>query len=317
MGLKGLLSAGKPKKTNERTRVDDPFAGLEITPDDSGAAAADRRHFDPATWPVERLDIAEALWGRGNIQPGSHDDVAALMNVCALTSAKTMLDMNAGLGGGSRAMVQKFGVWLVGLDRDEALVADANKRSLELDMDKKAIFYACDYESVSLKPSAYDAILCRNLISTVQNKDNLFDQIRESLKPSAHLVIADFVLGNPAGNEALLKTIWDKEVPRLQLQRPQQIAAALKSRNFLVHVAVDVSAEYKLAVLAGWAKYVETLKGAKVSPFVAEIILSECERWLTRVAALDAGALRVYRFHATNSAEKKPGRVGTLSDWKY
>lgn len=314
MGLRGLLSGtrAKPAREKKTDAVLDPFEGIE-----AGLPQPEAPRYEPGTWPIDRLDVLEALWGRGNLIPGSHDFVSGLINVCSLTSAKTMLDIGAGLGGASRAMVKKFGVWLVGLDREEILASEANRRSLSQSMDKKAIFFACDPETLSLKPSAYDAILCRQVMSTVQNRENLFNQFAEALKPSAHLVIYDFVQGAAKGNAEVLKALWENEIPKLQLQRPQQIANALKERNFLIHVAEDVTAAYREMVLEAWSRYCDALKPGAVKGLTAEIVLDECQRWVTRVAALDCGAMKVYRFHATNSSEKKKGSVATLSDWKY
>lgn len=309
MGLRDLMQGGRAKAA-------EPVSSAR-------PAAAERTraepvtHYIPGTWPVERRDVLEEVWGKGCIQPGSNDDVAALMNVCALSSAKTMLALGAGLGGPARALVHKFGVWLVGLDRDEALVAEANRRSLIEDVDKKAVFHAADYETLALKPSGYDAILCRNVFSTVVNREGMIEQFAEGLKPSAHLVVVDFVIGETKGNEAVLKRLFEGETPKLQPIRAQQIAQSLKQRNFLIHVAKDITDEVMPRILEGWARFAQALKPGVTPRFTAEIILDEAAKWETRMQALQSGALRVYRFHATNSAEKKKGRVATLSDWKY
>ncbi|WP_337997211.1 class I SAM-dependent methyltransferase [Oleispirillum naphthae] len=314
MGLRGLLTGARAKqgRGNKQDAVLDPFEGIE-----DAVPPPEAPHYQPGTWPIDRLDVLEALWGRGNLIPGSHDFVAGLMNVCALSSAKTMLDLGAGLGGASRAMVKKFGVWLVGLDREDILASEANRRSLSRNMDKKAVFFACDPETLRLKPSAYDAILCRQVLSTVQDKENLFNQLAEALKPSAHLVIYDFVQGAAKGHAEVLKTLWATEIPKMQLQRPQQIANALKERNFLIHVAEDATAAYREMALGAWIAYCDALKPGTMKGLAAEVVLEECRRWVNRVAALDCGAVKVYRFHATNSSEKKKGSVATLSDWKY
>ncbi|MBN2751997.1 MAG: methyltransferase domain-containing protein [Rhodospirillaceae bacterium] len=312
MGLKGLLSGARAKAVSKRGAVSDPLQS--VVPD---LPPPEVPHYEPGSWPVERLDVLEALWGRGNLIPGSHDFVSSLMNVGALSSAKTMLDIGSGLGGASRALVKKFGVWLVGIDRDEGLVSEANRRSLVQDMDKKAIFYACSPESLSLKPSGYDAILCRQMLSTVQNKENIFDQFCEALKPSSHLVFVDFVLGTAKDHADVLKTLEVAEMPKRHYWRPQQIANALKDRHFLIHVAEDLTEAYKTMVLTGWMAYRDSLKLAPVSGFTAEIVLDECQRWVARMSALESGAIKVYRFHATSSSEQKKGRVSTLSDWKY
>jgi len=311
--LKNLLS-GKKKAAKAKAvaaKPFDPLAGLDIAPPPEAA------HYEPGTWPVERLDVLEQLWGRGNLIPGSHEDVGAIMGACTLSSAKTMVEIGCGLGGVSRALVKKFGVWLVGLDREESLISEANRRSASQKMEKKAVFFSCDPENLSLKPAGYDAILCRHMLSTVANTDNLFAQFAEGLKASAHLELIDFVLGDAKGHEAMLKTLWDRDFPRMQPMRAQQVATELKKRHFLIHVAKDITDDYAAAVLSGWTQYRDALKPGAVSDLARAIILDECERWTARMAALDAGALRVYRFHATNSSEKKKGSVATLSDWKY
>lgn len=310
MGLKDLLSGGRAKAASPTV----PRATAQPSP---FARPVQPQGFVPGTWPVERLDVLEEVWGKGRLQPGANEDLINMMNVCALSSAKTMLDIGSGLGGASRAMVNKFGVWLVGLDRDETLVAEANRRSLIEDLDKKAVFYACDFETLALKPSGYDAILCRYALSSAANKDGFYDQFVEGLKPSAHLVIVDYVVGEAQGNEAILKRLWECEVPKLQPPRAQAIAAALKKRNFLIHVAKDITDEVMPRIVAGWARFGQTLKPGVTPRLTAEIILHEAAKWEARVAALQSGAIRVYRFHATNSAEQKKGRVSTLSDWKY
>lgn len=309
MGLRDLMQGGRAKAA-------EPVSSARPTAAER-TRAEPVTHYIPGTWPVERRDVLEEVWGKGCIQPGSNDDVAALMNVCALSSAKTMLALGAGLGGPARALVHKFGVWLVGLDRDEALVAEANRRSLIEDVDKKAVFHAADYETLALKPSGYDAILCRNVFSTVVNREGMIEQFAEGLKPSAHLVVVDFVIGETKGNEAVLKRLFEGETPKLQPIRAQQIAQSLKQRNFLIHVAKDITDEVMPRILEGWARFAQALKPGVTPRFTAEIILDEAAKWETRMQALQSGALRVYRFHATNSAEKKKGRVATLSDWKY
>lgn len=307
MGLKGFLSGSKPK----------PVAAPAAAPARVAAPVQAEVSYEPGTWPAERFDVLEEVWGKDCIQPGNVDDVASLMNVCALTSAKTMLDIGSGLGGPARGMVRKFGVWLVGLEREEALVAEANRRSLIEDLDKKAVFYAADYETLALKPSGYDAILCRNALSATANREGMADQFVEGLKPSGHLVVVDFVVGEASGNEEILKRLYDGETPKLLPLRAQQVAGMLKKRNFLIHVAKDITDEVMPRILEGWGRFSQSLKPGVTPRFNAEIILDELTKWETRMRALQSGALRVYRFHATNSAEKKKGRVGTLSDWKY
>ncbi len=86
MGLKGFLSGSKPK----------PVAAPAAAPARVAAPVQAEVSYEPGTWPAERFDVLEEVWGKDCIQPGNVDDVASLMNVCALTSAKTMLDIGSG-----------------------------------------------------------------------------------------------------------------------------------------------------------------------------------------------------------------------------
>ena len=58
-------------------------------------------------------------------------------------------------------------------------------------------------------------------------------------------------------------------------------------------------------ILEGWGRFSQSLKPGVTPRFNAEIILDELTKWETRMRALQSGALRVYRFHATNSAENR------------
>jgi len=153
--------------------------------------------------------------------------------------------------------------------------------------------------------------------SFVQAKDNAFVQLAQGLKPSGHLVLVDYVLGNVKGQAHLIEAVIDKEVPKPFLCTARQIADGLKKQNFLIHVAEDITESYIHVAEESWAKYRDSLKGIRMSPFQAQILLDECDKWDARAAAIRAGALKVYRFSANNSAEQKKGRVSTMSDWKY
>ncbi len=313
MSLKDLLSGGGAAKTKP-VRPAKKSEPSRVAPEPK---VAEPCAYSPGTWPIERQEILESVWGRGNLQPGSHEQVADLMNACALTSAKTMLDLKSGLGGVDRYLVKKFGVWLIGLDQDEILIKEANERSLKQSLEKKAIFHHCEPESLRLKPSGYDAILSRMFFSGISNKDNAFEQLAQGLKPSGHLVLVDYVLGNVKGQKHLIDAVLDKEIPSLLPCPARVMADGLKKNNFLVHVAEDITESYLSSAEENWAKFRDSLRGADITPFQAQIILDECDRWDALAAAMRAGALKVYRFSANNSSERKKGRVSTMSDWKY
>jgi hypothetical protein len=51
-------------------------------------------------------------------------------------------------------------------------------------------------------------------------------------------------------------------------------------------------------VLTGWLKLLSGLSKKELTPDFSHALIKECEYWIFRVAALDSGGLKVYRYHA-------------------
>ena len=72
----------------------------------------------------------------------------------------------------------------------------------------------------------------------------------------------------------------------------------IKSAGLDVRIAEDFTASYRSMVLNGWLRLLSGLSKKELTPEFAAALLSECEYWLYRIAALDSGGLKVYRYHA-------------------
>ena len=53
--------------------------------------------------------------------PGGREHILTMVETFGLDPAMTVLDLGAGLGGATRTMCSKFGVWVTGFEVDEAL----------------------------------------------------------------------------------------------------------------------------------------------------------------------------------------------------
>src|SRR4051812_4983707 len=105
-----------------RRRLHAWWEGLELPPDppgeDAGApllldiqapehaerdwpeSAEDRARL----WPLRRIEAAELIWGRDCILPGGTAYTIDIARPLGLSPALTLLDLGAGLGGGTRAL---------------------------------------------------------------------------------------------------------------------------------------------------------------------------------------------------------------------
>ncbi len=86
-----------------------PEGSADATADEE-SSPVDLTAPDPAVvWSKDRIILSQAVWGDGLIWPGGIDYIGELVNGLPLNPKVSMLELGAGLGAASRAVVEKFG----------------------------------------------------------------------------------------------------------------------------------------------------------------------------------------------------------------
>jgi SAM-dependent methyltransferase len=248
-------------------------------------------------WPLRRIAAAELIWGKDCILPGGADYTLLLAEPLGLTPALSLLDLAAGLGGGTRALAETFGVWVTGLETDADLAAAAQERSRRTKLDKKAPVRRFDPANFELKSRAFDAVFAREMFYQVPDKQVLFTAIQGGVKDRGQLLFTDYLLGSePPG--AAFETWRAAERQPCVPMRLEALLALLESLNFDCRIAEDDSDIYKGHVTAAWSRLAAALQGGGIPRHLLGRVVEEAERWARFVHVLDAGELRFYRFHA-------------------
>ena len=73
--------------------------------------------------------------------------------------------------------------------------------------------------------------------------------------------------------------------------------------GFEVSIAEDTTAEYKANVLKAFAEYAARTSSGEKSGHLHDWVLKEGELWTSRVQAMEAGALKVFRIYARVPAQ--------------
>jgi methyltransferase family protein len=255
--------------------------------------------FDP-------LAFAQALWGPGFAAPGGEQHVLDLVQPFTLDPAMSMLDISAGLGGAARVIANRFGVYVTGLERDLTIAQRGMVISVLQDMAKRAPVSVYDPESVELRAGAFDCILGRQATYAVRDKERLLRVLILSLKGRAQLLLTEFVADPKAGARPELAA-WSGQLPRPPvLWTVEQYTDCLAGLGFEIRVTEDITATYRGLILSGWGQFLRTAALRKLPKPHLAAILGEVEFWLRTTAALESGALKVYRFYAL--ASKAPAR---------
>jgi len=323
MGLFGKMKSGANVQVPWRARVRAWWEGEEVQLPQAAAHPASggaKAEAAPAgvtirplmPWETEAIRIQEQVWGEGYYKPGGEEHVLGLAKPFALNPSLTVMDFGAGLGGGTRALANEFGVWVSGLEPTADLARAGKELSIKAGLEKKAEIVRYSPEGFEPKQGSIDCILSAESLYLVEDKQKLLKTFEWCLKPRGQISITDFVRNDDIAME-------DQRLQGLGLAPTDQTFFAsdaeyirwFRELNFDLRVNEDITERYRRMVMEGWLEFTqaggEKAAHAKALP---EEVVREVQLWSRRVAAFDAGDLRVMRYYAI-----KLGGTKLMSNW--
>lgn len=260
-------------------------------------------------WTDERITATEVIWGDGFIWPGAADYFLDLVKPFGLTPALSVLDLSAGLGGGTRALTVKFGVWVEGLEPSPVLAAQAMEKSTMAGLAKRAPVHSYDPETVELPKGKYDCVLAREAFFSVLNKSGLFKSIERALKDKGQIIFTDYVLSKPNLESAAVADWKNKEASVVWPHSIDEYKALITQLGLEMRICDDMTDRYRALIMSGWGHFMGMLKDNRLPPKIMLQVVEEAELWFSRMKAFESGDVRLYRFHLL---KKKPS---LLSNW--
>ena len=261
-------------------------------------------------WETSRLKLVQEIWGEGFSSPGGTEHILNMIKFFGLNPAMSVLDLGAGLGGATRTMSERFGVWVTGLEADPDLAEAAMALSTKAGMAKKAPISHFDPETFTHKPKSIDCAFSKEFLFTVKDKPAFLRTVENLLKPRGQFLFTDYVL-NTTGNDSIALQKWREFEPNTPHPwTVQDYKQALTELHLDVRVIEDNTKDFHKMVTQAWADYIRRLEGRAVAPDEAPALVDEVELWTRRIQAIESGDLRVCRVHAL---KKDTDRL--LSSW--
>jgi cyclopropane fatty-acyl-phospholipid synthase-like methyltransferase len=289
------LSVLKPVEGNEAAAAAELMAATLASSTEETEDTAELRGINgKPLWNAERIKVAETLWGGDFISPGGVEHTTYLVKPFGITSAMSILDLSAGLGGVARTIAMEYKAWVTGMEASPLLAKIGNERSTKLGMTKNAPVEAYDPEKLNLT-RRYDGIFAKEAFFTVQNKDKLFDAINKGLKPGGQFLFTDYCTLSETTSPVLSKWLAAEPLPP-NLWTVEKLIAALRLRKLDVRTNEDITELQRKLILRALGHFLEHLESHKLDLSTKRAVLEEVELWARRMAAFDAG-LRVYRFY--------------------
>lgn len=274
-----------------------------------GDLTQDAVRYEAAAPRSMRLEVMQQIWGKGMSGPGDEEYILRLVKPLALNPAYTVIDVGAGLGGATRLISEKFDIWITGLESDREVADEGMELSTMAGLAKRAPIHYFDMDRYEFRENSTDCVISKEALFTVQDKDRLLKEIIRMIRPRGQLLFTDYVLAEKADERAVYN--WTQGEPK----RPnpwtmRDYEAMLTESRLDIRIKEDITDEVYGIITASWARFLSSLKGKRVDRDASAAIDVAVELWTRRTRAIDAGALRICRFHALKKEAEK-----MLSDW--
>lgn len=317
------MASGAETKAPWKARLRAWWEGVEVAaPSPAGAGSRGEPVLDAGPkepniaplqeWETEAIRIQQQIWGQGYYKPGGEEHVLGLAKPFGLNPSLTVMEFGSGLGGGTRALANEFGVWVNGLEPTADLAKAGKELSIKAGLEKKADIIRYNPEGFEPKPASVDCILSSESMYLVEDKKKLLTTFERALKSRGQVSITDFVRRDdvPADDPRLagLGLTPDQTV---SFASSEEYVRWLRELNFDLRVNEDITDRYRKMVMDGWVDFTQSggdrAAHARALP---EHLVKEVELWTRRVAAFDAGLLKVMRYYAI-----KLGGTKLMSNW--
>lgn len=264
----------------------------------SATPRASRGVAPPPVPPLDRMQVAQWLWGDGFIMPGDAEFILEIVKPVGLTPAMSMLDISAGLGGAARVIAQAYGTYVTGLERSPERAKRGMEMSTVANLAKRAAISQYNPENIELRPNSFDCVLARAATYTVVEKERLLRVVFQGLKQRGQLLLNEFVVDPALADRPELAAWIKRESHPPQLWTIEQYNDCMTSLGFDIRVVEDISKAYQSLIVAGWARMLDQINLKQMVKSHKLSIIDEAELWTLRLAALQSGALKVYRIIA-------------------
>jgi len=250
------------------------------------------------SWTEMRLEICERLWGDGCLNPFNSDYLVNTLRLLDMNESNSLLQLGAGLGGTSRSLAEQIGIWVTGFEANEDLMEIAKMRNQMAGLTKKAGITRLRPEAPKFKENGFNAAILFECLTPIEEKEIIIESAAKSLRENGHFLMTDYVLPSGDPPNEIVMCWYNREPEKPKLWTARRTYDTIKDAGLEVRIAEDFTAKYRTLVLTGWLKLLSGLSKKELTPDFAAALIWECEFWIYRIAALDSGGLKVYRYHA-------------------
>jgi SAM-dependent methyltransferase len=260
-------------------------------------------------WESAVIRVRHAIWGEGFRWPGGSPFVLELVKPFAINSSMSMLDFGCGAGGPARAVAKEFDVWITGIERDRDQVEVGKLLSSKAGLERKAEIIAYDPDNFVSRSGGFDCILSVDTLFRFDSRESILARLEHCLKTRGQLTVCDYTRGDKvAPDDPLIAAALGADTPALWTNGEYE--KRFNDLKFDLRVSEDVTEKFRLLALTALHQVTQTPEGKAVIRTFPDAFMAEVGDWERKLAAIEAGVLKVYRFYGI-----KMGSTSLMSNW--
>lgn len=278
--------------------------------EDGESGSAGEGRLPNLYWDEARIALVQDVWGSGCGAPGDEAYLRELVKPFALTEHMSVIDVGAGLGAAVRAIAKNFHCRSKGFEPDPQLTAAANALSQAAHLAGRAKVLPFDDPEFPPEANSVDCVLSKEFFCLVEDKRSLLTSLVEGLKRPGQLLFTDYVLASEDGPRSDVEA-WTKVDPEpIHLWTVADYETLFADLGLEHRISEDISDSVKARAVKGWEQFISGQKRGGAGGHLAPLMVREIEIWTRRMAALQSGQLRAYRFFALKRNQGQKLAIG-------
>lgn len=263
-------------------------------------ASGETVKLDPNKITLDKLDFLQALWGKGQIRPGSKEQALANSKPLILTDSTQVIEFGAGLGNYARA-IAAANICYVDAFESDPLVVEAAQGQQQTPEEEKFASVALTTLDEMPNEKSYARVIFNRYLHRLENPTAMLVMARDQLKEQGVLLLNEYTAGPggllPDDTQAMMDGF---SAPRPLISR-EVYCTALEELGFQIRVNEDGTAQHLRDIALAWSDFNKRLVDGEISLDLREmapLIEQETERWGALSQALQDGTLQYARILA-------------------
>ncbi|GAA1995326.1 methyltransferase domain-containing protein [Catenulispora subtropica] len=210
----------------------------------------------------------------------------------ALPAGSKVLDAGCGIGNVARAMADRHGLDVTGIDILDFNIAEANRRSAKAGLTKATRFHIGDYHHLPFPDSSFDGLYTMETFVHSADPKAALAEFKRVLKPGGKLVMFEYSRTrdsevSPEANRAMRRVCDEAAMPAWLELYHGVLDEMLGAAGFAVESSVDITANmmpmasafYLIGKFPFWVGRITRLEYKVVNAMSARMMFRYKEAW--------------------------------------